>query len=63
MADLGITASVGSRGDSYDNALAESINVAYKAELIRARKPWRTIEEVEAQYYAESTRASALTTT
>lgn len=40
LADLGITASVGSRGDSYDNALAESVNAAYKTELIRARKPW-----------------------
>jgi transposase InsO family protein len=47
LSDLGIAASVGSRGDSYDNALAESVNAAYKAELIRARKPWRTIEEVE----------------
>ena len=47
LTDLGITASVGSVGDSYDNALAESINAAYKTELIRARKPWRTVEEVE----------------
>jgi len=47
LSDLGITASVGSRGDSYDNALAESVNASYKAELIRARGPWRTIEQVE----------------
>ena len=47
LADLGITASVGSVGDSYDTPLAESVNAAYKTELIRVRKPWRTIEEVE----------------
>jgi putative transposase len=34
-------------GQSYDNALAESINGLYKTELIRPRRPWRTIEEVE----------------
>lgn len=38
---------MGSIGDSYDNALAESINAAYKTELNRARKPQRTVEEVE----------------
>ena len=47
LADLGIQASTGSVGDSYDNALAETINGLYKNELIKARKPWRSIEEVE----------------
>ena len=40
-------ASVGSRGDSYDNALAETINGLYKSELISNRGPWRTVEDVE----------------
>jgi putative transposase len=39
--------SVGSRGDSYDNALAETIIGLYKAELITMQGPWRTIEDVE----------------
>ena len=39
--------SVGSKGDSYDNALAETINGLYKTELIHKRGPWRTIDEVE----------------
>lgn len=43
----GIEPSVGSIGDSYDNALAESINGLYKAELIHRRGPWRSLEEVE----------------
>lgn len=47
LAELGIQPSVGSRGDSYDNALAEAVNAAYKSELIRPRGPWRTVEEVE----------------
>ena len=47
LADLGIQASTGSVGDSYDNALAETINGLFKTELIKARKPWRTIDEVE----------------
>ncbi len=38
---------MGSRGDSYDNALAETINGLYKAELIHRRVPWRTLEAVE----------------
>jgi len=38
---------VGSVGDSYDNALAETINGLYKTEVIRKRGPWKTIEEVE----------------
>ena len=40
-------ASVGSVGDSYDNALAETINGLYKTEVIRRRGPWKIIEEVE----------------
>jgi putative transposase len=47
LAEAAITSSVGSVGDSYDNALAETINGLYKTELIKPRKPWRTIEEVE----------------
>jgi putative transposase len=43
----GIEPSVGSRGDSYDNALAETINGLYKAELIHKRGPWKTKESVE----------------
>ena len=39
--------SVGSRGDSYDNALAETVNGLYKAELINRHGPWRTVEQVE----------------
>ena len=39
--------SVGSRGDSYDNAMAESIIGLYKTELIRHRGPWRGIDDVE----------------
>ena len=39
--------SVGSRGDSYDNALAETVNGLYKAELIHRRGPWRSVEQVE----------------
>jgi putative transposase len=47
LADQGAVASVGSRGDSFDNALAEAVNALYKAELIRRRGPWRTAEQVE----------------
>ena len=47
LAEAGIEASVGSKGDSYDNALAETINGLYKAELIRRHGPWRSLEEVE----------------
>jgi putative transposase len=47
LAEAGIASSVGSKGDSYDNALAETINGLYKAELIRRRGPWRTAAEVE----------------
>ena len=47
LAEAGAVASVGSRGDSYDNALAESFNGLYKAELIRHRGPWRGLADVE----------------
>lgn len=47
LAEAGIQPSVGAVGSSYDNALAETINGLYKTELIKPRKPWRTIEEVE----------------
>jgi transposase InsO family protein len=47
LAEVGIAPSVGSRGDSYDNALAETINGLYKAELIHRRGPWKTRESVE----------------
>ena len=47
LQDAGIEPSVGSVGDSYDNALAETINGLYKTEVIRQQGPWRNIEEVE----------------
>jgi putative transposase len=49
LAEIEAAASVGSRGDSYDNALAESVNGLYKAELVRRHgETWRTAGEVEA---------------
>ena len=47
LADEGIAPSVGSRGDSYDNALAESVIGLFKTEIIHRRGPWRTLEAVE----------------
>ena len=47
LAEAGIEPSVGSIGDSYDNALAETINGLYKAEVIHQRGPWRSFEAVE----------------
>jgi transposase InsO family protein len=47
LADAEAVSSVGSRGDSYDNALAETVNGLYKAELIHRRGPWRTVDQVE----------------
>ena len=49
LSEAGIEASVGSVGDSYDNAMAETINGLYKTEVIRHpnRSPWKTIDEVE----------------
>jgi len=47
LAEAGIEPSVGSKGDSYDNALAETINGLYKAEVIHQRGPWKSREAVE----------------
>jgi putative transposase len=47
LAEAGLEPSVGSVGDSYDNALAETINGLYKAEVIHRRGPWRSIDAVE----------------
>jgi putative transposase len=47
LAEAGIQPSVGAVGSSYDNALAETINGLYKTELIKPRKPWRAVDEVE----------------
>lgn len=47
LAEAGIERSVGTVGDSYDNALAETINGLYKTEVIRRRGPWRNIDDVE----------------
>jgi putative transposase len=47
LADAGALCSVGSRGDSYDNALAESTIGLYKTELIHRRGPWKGLDEVE----------------
>jgi putative transposase len=47
LADAGIAPSVGNRGDSYDNALAESVIGLYKTEIIRRLGPWRSLEAVE----------------
>jgi transposase InsO family protein len=47
LAEAGIEPSVGSVGDSYDNALAESVIGLYKTEVIRRREPWRNLDGVE----------------
>ena len=47
LAENGIVASVGSKGDSYDNAMAEAFNSLFKAELVRNRGPWRGINDLE----------------
>ena len=47
LADAGIVSSVDSRGDAYDNALAESVIGLFKTEVIRRRGPWRSLEAVE----------------
>jgi transposase InsO family protein len=47
LAEAGIAPSVGSVGDSYDNALAETVNGLFKAEVIHRRGPWRSFEAVE----------------
>lgn len=48
LAEAGIAASVGSRGDSYDNAMQESLNGTFKAELVHLHGPWRTRTQLEA---------------
>ena len=47
LSEAGAVASVGSTGDSYDNALAEAFNSLFKAELVRNRGPWKNIDELE----------------
>jgi len=47
LAEAGIEPSVGTVGDSYDNALAETVNGLYKTEVIRHRGPWRNLDAVE----------------
>jgi putative transposase len=47
LAEAGIERSVGSVGDSYDNALAETINGLYKTEVIRRCGPWHNVDDVE----------------
>ena len=47
LAETGAAGSVGSKGDSYDNALAETMNGLYKTELVRNRGPWRGLDDVE----------------
>lgn len=47
LAEAGVVSSVGSKGDSYDNAMAESFNGLYKSELIRHEGPWCGLEDVE----------------
>jgi putative transposase len=47
LANAGVSSSVGTVGDAYDNALAESVIGLFKTELIKPRGPWRTAEQVE----------------
>jgi putative transposase len=47
LAEAGIEFSVGSKGDAYDNALAETVMGLFKTEIIRKRGPWRSLEDVE----------------
>ena len=47
LAVAGAVASVGSTGDSYDNALAEAFNSLFKAELVRNKGPWKNIDDLE----------------
>ena len=47
LAGLGAAASIGSVGDAYDNALAESVIGLYKSELIHPNRPWKTVDQVE----------------
>ena len=47
LAEAEAVSSVGTKGDSYDNALAETVNGLYKAELINRQGPWRSVDQVE----------------
>jgi len=47
LAEAGAVASVGTKGDSYDNAMAEAFNSLFKAELVRNRGPWKNIDDLE----------------
>jgi putative transposase len=47
LAEAGAVASVGSTGDSYDNAMAEAFNSLFKAELVRNKGPWKNIDDLE----------------
>jgi putative transposase len=47
LGELGAVPSIGSVGDSYDNALAEATNSLYKTELVRPQGPWRGLDDVE----------------
>jgi putative transposase len=47
LGEIGAVRSVGSRGDSHDNALAESVHGLYKTELIHRRGPWRSLDQGE----------------
>jgi putative transposase len=47
LAEIGAVPSIGSVGDSYDNALAETVNGLYKTELIRQQGPWKSVDDVE----------------
>jgi putative transposase len=47
LAEAGAVASVGSKGDSYDNAMAEAFNSLFKAELVRNKGPWRGLDDLE----------------
>ena len=47
LAETGIAASIGSVGDSYDNAMAEALNGSFKAELVNLHGPWRTRHQLE----------------
>jgi putative transposase len=47
LAEAGASVSVGSKGDSYDNALAETVNGLYKTELVQRHGPWRSLDELE----------------
>ena len=59
LVDAGIAPSVGSQGDAYDNALAESVIGVYKTEVIRRKGRWRTLE---AALLHESSRARTMPT-